>query len=79
MTNSRKNEGGDSDSTKVTLNSKELWIVLKRVLTFSSPDFLSLSLGTISLFVNSLTNLYFPYAIGKIFLHCCIMLFLVHV
>jgi hypothetical protein len=63
-------EGYENDkggnNTVAVLSKKELWAVLKRVFKFSSPEFLNLSFGTVSLFVNSLTNLYFPYAIGKV-------------
>ena len=58
-------EKKDDATSVVVLSKKELWAVLKRVLSFTSPDILNLGLGTISLFINSLTNLYFPYAIGR--------------
>mmetsp|Transcript_29372 Transcript_29372/g.49579 ORF Transcript_29372/g.49579 Transcript_29372/m.49579 type:complete len:657 (+) Transcript_29372:162-2132(+) len=56
----------DSNGKLVVLSNKELWRVLTRVFKFSAPEFFNLSIGTISLFLNSLTNLYFPYAIGKV-------------
>jgi hypothetical protein len=49
----------------VALSGREQWRVLLRVLRSSTPELGSLGLGTAALFVNSITNLYVPYAIGE--------------
>ena len=54
---------GGRSTTKA--RRRPLLRVLLRVLRSSAPELGSLGLGTAALFVNSITNLYFPYAIGE--------------